>query len=34
MPMTPGDGSPSVLDRPRLLSLPNGEKLAPTFFAR
>ncbi len=31
MSVTPGDGSRSVLDRPRLLSLPNGEKLTPTF---
>ena len=31
MSVTPGDGSRSVLDRPRLLSLSNGEKLTPTF---
>ena len=31
MSIAPGDGSRSVLDRPRLLSLPNGEKLTPTF---
>ena len=31
MSVTPGDGSRSVLDRPRLLSLSNGEKLMPTF---
>jgi len=31
MSITPDDGSRPVLDRPRLLSLPNGEKLAPTF---
>ena len=31
MSVTPDDASPPVLDRPRLLSLRNGEKLTPTF---
>ena len=31
MPVTPDDASPPVLDRPRLLSLRNGDKLTPTF---
>ena len=31
MSVTPDDASPPVLDRPRLLSLRNGDKLTPTF---
>ena len=31
MTATPGDANPPALDRPRLLSLRNGEKLTPTF---
>ena len=31
MSVTPGSGSPSVPDRPRLLSFHNGEKLTPIF---
>ena len=31
MSAMPGDTNPSVPDRPRLLSLPNGEKATPTF---
>ena len=31
MPVTPGDATPPSLDRTRLLSLRNGEKLTPTF---
>ena len=31
MSVTPDDASPPVLDRPRLLSLRNGEKLTPNF---
>ena len=31
MSTTPDHGSRPVPDRPRLLSLPDGEKLAPTF---
>ena len=31
MSVTPDDAGPPVLDRPRLLSLRNGDKLTPTF---